>query len=70
VSPRIEALRDEWLTMPDLAGQQQVCAEMQRAALDEVLYYPIGQYRQPTVYRSNINGIMNGTAVFWNVKRV
>jgi peptide/nickel transport system substrate-binding protein len=70
VSPRIEALRDEWLTMPDLAGQQRVCAEMQRAALDEVPYYPIGQYRQPTVYRSNINGIMNGTAVFWNVKRV
>jgi peptide/nickel transport system substrate-binding protein len=70
VSPRIEALRDEWLTTPDLAGQQRLCAEMQRAALDEVPYYPIGQYRQPTVYRSNIEGIMNGTAVFWNVKRV
>ena len=68
-SPRIEALRNQWLTTGDLAGQQRLSAEMQQVAFDEVPYYPICQYKQPTLFRSDISGIMNGTAVFWNVKR-
>jgi hypothetical protein len=29
---------------------------------------PIGLYKQPTAYRSSITGILDGTAVFWNVR--
>ena len=68
VSERTEALRSRWLVTPDLAEQQRLCAEMQIAALDEVPFYPIGQYKQPTAYRSSITGVLNGTAVFWNVR--
>jgi len=33
-----------------------------------VPYYPIGQYKQPTLHRNSITGVMNVTAVFWNVR--
>jgi peptide/nickel transport system substrate-binding protein len=35
----------------------------------DVPYYPLGQYRQYTAYRSNLTGILNGFATFWNVRR-
>jgi peptide/nickel transport system substrate-binding protein len=68
-SPRIEALRAQWLSTGDDAGQKRICDEIQKTAFDEVPYYPIGQYKQPTLFRTDLSGIMNGTAVFWNVKR-
>jgi peptide/nickel transport system substrate-binding protein len=34
-----------------------------------VPYYPIGQYKQPTLFRSDLSGMMSGTPVFWNLKR-
>jgi peptide/nickel transport system substrate-binding protein len=34
----------------------------------EIPCFPIGQYRQPTAYRTSITGILDGTAVFWNVR--
>ena len=68
-SPRIEELRSAWLKTGDLAEQQRICAQMQRTAFEEVPYYPIAQYRQPAVMRSDLTGVMRGTSVFWNVKR-
>jgi peptide/nickel transport system substrate-binding protein len=35
----------------------------------EVPYYPIGQYLQPTAFRSNLSGIQDGFATFWNVRK-
>lgn len=35
----------------------------------EVPYYPTGQYLQPAAYRSNITGVLEGFATFWNVRR-
>ncbi len=67
-SPRIPALRAEWLAAPSLAEQQRICRSMQTAAFDEVPFYPIGQYKQPTAYRTRLSGILNGTATFWNVR--
>ncbi|MBV8966041.1 MAG: hypothetical protein JO191_07680, partial [Mycobacteriaceae bacterium] len=42
--------------------------EAQRLAFDEVPYYPLGQYKQPTAYRDRITGVLSGTATFWNVR--
>ena len=67
VSTRIEALRAQWLASADLAEQQRLCREIQEIAMEEVPFYPIGQYKQPTAYRG-MTGVMNGTAVFWNVR--
>jgi peptide/nickel transport system substrate-binding protein len=37
-------------------------------AFQEIPYIPIGLYKQPTAYRKAITGILDGTAVFWNVR--
>lgn len=67
-SDRMGDLRGRWLAAPELAEQQQICRQIQELALQEVPYVPIGVYKQPTAFRSSITGILNGTAVFWNVR--
>ncbi len=62
------ALRSQWLAAANLAEQQRICRDIQALSFEEIPYFPIGQYKQPTAYRSNITGILDGTAVFWNVK--
>ncbi|MCW3473765.1 ABC transporter substrate-binding protein [Limobrevibacterium gyesilva] len=69
VSPKLEALRNAWFAAPDLAAQQKVCQEMQRQAMIDVPYMPLGQYIQPTAYRADLNGVLNGFATFWNLRR-
>jgi peptide/nickel transport system substrate-binding protein len=67
--PRVETLRDEWFRAPDEAAQKTICQDIQREAMREVPYYPIGQYLQPTAFRSNLSGIQDGFATFWNVRK-
>jgi len=69
VSPKMEGLRTQWMGVADVAEQVRISSEMQKLAFEEVPYYPIGQYKQPTLFRSDLTGMMNGTPVFWNVKR-
>jgi len=67
--PRIEELRDVWFRAPDEAAQKAICRDIQLEAMREVPYYPLGQYLQPTAYRSSITGVLDGFATFWNVRR-
>ncbi|SHI91722.1 peptide/nickel transport system substrate-binding protein [Roseomonas rosea] len=67
--PRIEELRQGWFAAPDEAAQQAICRDIQAEAMREVPYYPLGQYLQPTAYRSSITGVLDGFATFWNVRR-
>lgn len=69
VSPTIEALRAEWLVAPDLAAQKQVCETMQEQAFKDVPYIPLGQVRAQSVHRSDLQGVLTGLPVFWNVRR-
>ena len=67
-SERMEATRARWLAAPNLATQQEVAGELQRLAWEEVPFIPLGEYQQPTAYRNTVTGILDGTAVFWNVR--
>ena len=69
VSPDLERLRTAWFDAPTLAAQQEICRDMQLAAMRDVPYYPLGQFQAPTAYRSDISGVLNGFATFWNVRR-
>jgi len=31
---------------------------------------PLGQYFQPTAYQANLTGVLHGSPVFWNIKRM
>ena len=69
-SPRIEALRDEWLVTADLSARQRIAADMQRQALIDVPYIPLGQALGSTVYQNNVTNIVFGAGpLFWGVRK-
>ena len=67
--PRLEALRDHWLDAPDLTAQRKIAAEIQAQAFIDVPYFPLGTFYPSTVFRSDLTGVLDGQAIFWNVRR-
>ena len=68
-SPRIEALRAAWLDAPDLPAQKAIAADIQRQWWIDAPHLPIGQWYQPAAYKSDLDGMVNGFPIFWNVAR-
>ncbi len=68
-SPRIEALRDAWLAAPTLDAQKSLARDLQLQAFEDVPYIPLGQNFAPMAYKKELTGILDGYALFWNVKR-
>jgi peptide/nickel transport system substrate-binding protein len=68
-SPRIEALRERWFDAADPATQEKLAAEIQVQAFEDVPYYPLGLYYNPTAYRADLSGVVTGGPFFWNVRR-
>ncbi|TCR66582.1 peptide/nickel transport system substrate-binding protein [Bosea sp. BK604] len=68
-SDRLEELRNEWLTAPDLAAQKRVAVEIQKQAFIDLPMIPLGMYYQPTAYRTSLEGVLSGFATFWNVRK-
>lgn len=68
-SPKIEELRTQWLDAPDLPAQQKLAAEIQAQAFVDVPYVPVGQNFYSTAFGPDIEGVVTGFAMFWNVKR-
>lgn len=68
-SPRIEALRSEWLVASDPEEQRRLAREMQHQAFEDVPYIPLGQFFQPTAYRKSLSNPPKGFAQFYNVSK-
>lgn len=68
-SETLEALRQEWLDAPDLAGRKRLAADIQRQALIDVPYVPLGQYFYKMAYQPGVSGVLTGVPVFWNVRK-
>jgi peptide/nickel transport system substrate-binding protein len=67
---KLEQLRDAWFDAPDLASQKAVAEQIQRRGLETLPYIPLGQYFQPTAYRSDIKDIVKAMyPLFWGVRR-
>lgn len=66
-SPRTEVLRDAWFDAPDTAARQAICRDIQAQCMQDVPFYPLGQFAQNTAYRG-ITGVLKGFATFWNVR--
>jgi peptide/nickel transport system substrate-binding protein len=65
---RMEELRLQWARATDRARQKPLAEEIQRLALDEVMYVPFGQWVSPTAFRKSVHGFLQFPApVFWNV---
>lgn len=68
-SPRLETLREAWLTAPTLPDRQRLCAEMQSVLWEDAPYIPLGQIILPTAYRNTIAGMPTGFPKFWGVTK-
>lgn len=68
-SPQLEELRNAWMAASDLATQQQIATKMQVQAFRDVPYIPLGLTYPHTAYRTELTGVLNGIALFWNVRR-
>jgi peptide/nickel transport system substrate-binding protein len=67
--PDLEALRGQWLDAADIAAQRAVAGRLQGQAFLDAPYYPLGTFYPSTAYRSDLDGVLDGQAIFWNVKR-
>ena len=68
--PRLEELRDAWFEAPDLPAQQAIARDIQRTAMDELPFIPVGAYMSTTAHRANLRDRVPGFAIFWNLRRV
>jgi peptide/nickel transport system substrate-binding protein len=68
-SPRIEALREAWFEATSLEEQRRIAADLQRQAMEDVPYIPLGQYFLPMAHRRTLSGAMQpgGIPLFWGV---
>ena len=62
-------MREAWLEAPDLPEQRRIAAEIQRAALEELPFVPLGAYWSNTALRRDLVGRVPGFPIFWNVRR-
>jgi peptide/nickel transport system substrate-binding protein len=67
--PKLEELRNAWFDAPTLDQQRTIAAEIQRVALDEVSYIPLGCYYGKTALRKNLTGRVPGLMLSWNLRR-
>ena len=67
--PKLEALRTEWLSAPDLPAQQRIARDIQLQCFEDVPYVPLGQFFAPVAYRRNLRDMVTGFPIFWQVKR-
>ncbi|MBV9357607.1 MAG: ABC transporter substrate-binding protein, partial [Chloroflexi bacterium] len=68
-SPKLEALRNQWMDTADPVTQKAVAAEIQMQAFVDVPYYPLGMRYSPSAYRADLTGILRGFPIFWNIRR-
>lgn len=69
VSPKLEGLRTEWLAAPDDGARLSIARQIQHQAFIDVPYVPLGLFFQPTAYRRDLTGMIQGPPLFWNLRR-
>jgi ABC-type transport system substrate-binding protein len=67
--PELESLRSSWFDAPDQVGRRVIAAQIQRVALDEVAFIPLGTYSAFTATRADLKDRVSGFALFWNLRR-
>ncbi|MFC7736002.1 ABC transporter substrate-binding protein [Roseomonas sp. GCM10028921] len=67
--PELETLRDEWFLAPTPEEGKRVAERMQRVAMEEVPYIPVGAYKSLTAIRRDLRDRVPGFAIFWNLRR-
>jgi len=65
-----EALRQEYIRETDPEKQKALVEAMHRRLWEVVPYVPLGQLKQPFLWRKNVSGVLkSNTLVFWNIEK-
>jgi peptide/nickel transport system substrate-binding protein len=68
--PKLEATYQAWIDTPDEATRRKLERDYQIEAFDSVPTIPVGQYLPHAAWRSNLKGLLKGSApVFWGVEK-
>jgi peptide/nickel transport system substrate-binding protein len=67
--PQIETLVSDWYRAPGLEAQKSIAVQLQERAFQDVPYIPAGQFLQAAAYRSNLEGMLRGFPLFWNIRK-
>jgi peptide/nickel transport system substrate-binding protein len=66
--PDVETEIAAWYDANSFAEEQAAARRLNRAALDHVVYAPLGSYRTHQAWRKNVTGIARGPLpFFWDV---
>ncbi|MFC7736001.1 ABC transporter substrate-binding protein [Roseomonas sp. GCM10028921] len=69
-SPEVEAKRDAWFAATTPEAEKAAMAELNKAAMDHVIYAPTGFFTFYTAWRRNVSGIVKGPLpFFWGVSK-
>ena len=69
-SERVQGKIDEWYNAPDLAAEKKTIAELNQAAMEDVVYIPTGFFKSYQAWRTNVTGIVKAPfPVFWDVSK-
>jgi peptide/nickel transport system substrate-binding protein len=69
-SPKLEALRDSWLSASEIDAQKRIAEQMQLQMWQDVPYIPMGHWVRSTAHRRNIVDLPWGCPAFYGVRRV
>lgn len=67
----MEALLDKFVRATSADDQKKIATDIQKRVYDQVTYLHVGQYKTPTVWRTELTGVLDGpaTPVFWNMDK-
>ena len=60
----------QYIRETDLSKQRDLLATMHRQLWTSLPYVPLGQFKQPFLWRSNVKGVVKAnTVVYWNIEK-
>ena len=69
-SDLVQAKIAEWYAAADFAGEKKAIDELNKAAMDDVVYIPTGFFQFKQAWRSNLSGVVRAPfPVFWDVTK-
>lgn len=68
---KIESLKNDFVRASTPEDQKKIATEIQKEAWDQVIYLPLGQFTQPSAWRTALSGVLDGpaTPIFWNMDK-
>ena len=69
-SERVQARIADWYAAPDQAAEKKIIEDLNRAAMEDVVYIPTGFFKGYQAWRTNVSGVVKAPfPVFWDVSK-